>query len=307
VNPLERLASFRALVDYPTMTRPIPANLRGILFMLAAVVVFCLMDVCLKLLAPHYPSMQIAALRGLSSLPLIVLWVAVSGGLRHMRTRRWGLHLLRGALSVLMLSLFAFALRELPLAEAYSLFFIAPLLVTALAVPILGERVDWQRWTAIVIGLGGVLIVLRPDASRMVNLGSLAVLVAATAYALSAITVRLLGRTDSTQGMVLWLIILLSLFATLAAWSEWIPVRREHWPILVGLAFSGAIGQYAITEAFKETSASVIAPFEYTALAWGAGLDWLIWKTLPDRFMLIGAGVIIASGIYLIRRERSSQ
>jgi drug/metabolite transporter (DMT)-like permease len=286
------------------MARPISPNLRGVLFMLGAVVVFCLMDVCLKLLAPHYPSMQIAALRGLTSLPLILLWVAVTGGLRHVRTTRWGLHLLRGALAALMLSLFAFALRELPLAEAYSLFFIAPLLITALAVPFLGERVDARRWAAIVIGLGGVLIVLRPDASRMINLGSLAVLVAASAYALSAITVRMLGRTESTQGMVLWLLVLLSLFATAAAWSDWVAIRREHWPVLAGLAFSGAIGQYAITEAFKETAASIIAPFEYTALAWGIGLDWLIWSALPDRFMLIGASVIIASGIYLIRRER---
>jgi drug/metabolite transporter (DMT)-like permease len=206
--------------------------------------------------------------------------------------------------AVLMLASFAFALRTLPLAEAYSLFFIAPLLVTALAVPLLGERVGWRRWAAIVVGLAGVLIVLRPDATRMATLGSVAVLLAATLYSLSAVTVRLLGRTDSTQGMVFWMITLLSLFAVAAAWHEWVAIQQGHWLILAGLAVSGAFGQYAVTEAFKHTDASIIAPFEYTALGWGMGLDWLIWNTLPDRMMLVGAGVIIASGIYLIRRER---
>ena len=287
------------------MKPPLSPNLRGILFMLAAVAAFSLMDTSLKVLSPHYPPMQVAALRGLSSLPLVLIWIALSGGFHHVLSARWSLHLLRGVLAVLMLAAFAFALRDLPLAEAYSLFFIAPLLVTALAVPLLGERVGWQRWCAIGVGLIGVLVVLRPDATRMITLGSAAVLFAATAYSLSAITVRVLGRTDSTQGMVFWMIVLLSLFAGLAAWKDWMPIHAEHWWVLAGLAFSGAFGQYAVTEAFKHTEASIIAPFEYTALAWGVGLDWLIWKTLPDRLMLVGAAIIIASGIYLIRREKA--
>jgi drug/metabolite transporter (DMT)-like permease len=300
------LVRFLAAVDHPSMNIPGSSNLRGIVFMLAAVVAFSLMDVCLKLLAPNYPAMQVAALRGLTSLPLVLLWVAMSGGFRQVRTRHWRLHLFRGLLSVLMLSSFAYALRDLPLAEAYSLFFIAPLLVTALAVPLLGERVGWRRWTAIVVGLLGVLVVLRPDTSRMLTLGSLAVLVAAIAYALSAITVRRLGQTDSTQCMVFWVISLLSLFALAAAWNEWIAVRMQDWPILLVLAASGALGQFAITEAFRRSDASVVAPLDYTALIWGMGFDWLIWHTTPNRFMLAGAAIIIASGIYLIRRERSS-
>lgn len=273
--------------------------------MLAAVATFSLMDVCLKLLSPHYPAMQVAALRGLTSLPLVLAWVAVTGGFKQVQTRRWRLHLLRGVLAVLMMSAFVFALRDLPLAEAYSLFFVAPLLVTALAVPLLGERVGWKRWVAILIGLVGVLVVLRPDTSRMFNLGSVAILVAAVAYAFSAITVRVLGRTESTQAMVFWMILLLSVFASIAAWNEWMPVRTEHWPILLGLAISGALGQYAITEAFKRSDASVVAPFDYTALIWGITFDAMIWHSLPDRMMLVGAAIIIGSGLYLIRREQT--
>ncbi len=282
------------------------SNLRGIAFMLGAVAAFSLMDVSLKLLSPDYPAMQIAALRGLTSLPLVLVWIMTSGGFRQILTRHWRLHLLRGVLSVVMLSAFAFALRDLPLAEAYSLFFVAPLLVTALAVPLLGERVGWRRWLAILIGLCGVLVVLRPDTSRMFNLGSLAVLAAAIAYAFSAITVRVLGRTESTQSMVFWMISLLSALATAAAWDAWVTVRFEHWPILLGLAVSGALGQYAITEAFKHSDASVVAPFDYSALIWGIAFDALIWHTLPDRVMLVGAVIIIGSGLYLIRREQAS-
>ncbi len=281
------------------------SNLRGILFMLAAVVAFSLMDVCLKLLSPHYPAMQVAALRGLTSLPLVLLWIALSGGFRQVLTRRWRLHLLRGVLSVAMLSSFAFGLRNLPLAEAYSIFFVAPLLVTVLAVPLLGEHVGWRRGLAIVVGLLGVLLVLRPDPERMISLGSVAVLLAAIAYALSAISVRVLGRTDSTQSMVFWMIVLLSLFAVAASWHEWISIQRVHWPILIALAVSGALGQYAITEAFKSCDASVVAPLDYTALVWGVGFDWLIWNVAPDKTMLVGASIIVASGLYLIRRERA--
>lgn len=282
------------------------SNLRGIAFMLGAVIAFSLMDVSLKLLSPHYPAMQVAALRGLTSLPLVLLWIALSGGFRQVLTSRWSLHLLRGVLSVLMLSSFAFALRNLPLAEAYSIFFIAPLLVTALAVPLLGEHVGWRRWLAIVIGLLGVLVVLRPEPTRMLNLGSIAVLVAAIGYSLSTITVRVLGKTDSTQSMVFWMITLLTLFALAACWREWVSIRSEDWPILLGLAVSGALGQYAITEAFKSSDASVVVPLEYTALIWGVGFDWLIWHTTPDRTMLIGAAIIVASGLYLIRREHAA-
>jgi drug/metabolite transporter (DMT)-like permease len=195
-------------------------------------------------------------------------------------------------------------LRDLPLAEAYSLFFVAPLMVTALAVPLLGERVGWRRWTAIVVGLAGVLVVLRPDAARMASLGSIAVLVAAAAYSLSAITVRVLGRTESTQSMVFWMINLLTVFAVAASWNDWVAVQFDHWPILAVLSISGALGQYAVTEAFRHGDVSIIAPFDYTALIWGVLFDWLIWHTLPDRIVVLGAAIIVGSGIYLIRRER---
>lgn len=277
--------------------------LRGILCMLAAVAMFALMDTGMKLLAAHYPAAQVAALRGLASWPFVVIWVLLAGGPRQLIRVRWPLHLLRGVLAVAMLAAFAFALKQLPLAEAYALFFVAPLLITALAVPLLGEHVGWRRWCAIGVGLLGTAVILRPTGQGMLSLSGLAVLGAALAYAISAISVRLLGKTDTTQAMVFWMLTLLSVFATLLAWSEWRSVRGADFWLLTGIGASGAIGQYAITAAFRDTPASVVAPLEYTALIWALGLDWLLWRTFPDSITLLGAGIIVASGLYLVQRE----
>ncbi len=273
--------------------------------MLLAVASFSAMDACLKALTAHYPPLQIAALRGLVSLPLVLLWIGWAGGFGQLLRVRWALHLVRGVLSVLMLSSFAYGLITLPLTEAYALFFIAPLLLTALSVPILGEQVGWRRWLAIAIGLIGVLWVLRPTGSGMISLAGLAILLSALCYAFSSLIVRILGRTDSTQSMVFWMITMLSVFATLAAWPDWVPVRVEDSYWLLGIAFTGALGQWAITEAFRRGEASVIAPLEYSALVWGVLLDWLIWQVAPEGRVLVGACIVAGCGIYLIYRENA--
>ncbi len=279
-------------------------NLRGIGAMVFAVAMFALMDTGLKLLAAQYPSMQVAALRALTSLPLVLVYVAWRGAFKSVWRVRWRLHLLRGALGIGMLAAFALGLRDLPLAEAYSLFFVAPMLITGLSVPLLGERVDGARWLAIAIGMIGVLVVLRPTGAGFFTVGGIAVLASAACYALSAVLVRILGRTDSSESMVLWLMVMVATGAGALAAPDWVPVRLEHGWILAGIAVSGFLGQIAITEAFSRGEASAIAPFEYSALAWGLGLDWVLWQVLPDRYTVSGAIIIIGSGIYLVRRER---
>jgi drug/metabolite transporter (DMT)-like permease len=138
----------------------------------------------------------------------------------------------------------------------------------------------------------------------MLSKPGLAVLGTAAGYAISAITTRVLGRTDTSPSMVFWLMTLMAIGAGTLGWNGWRPVQSVHWPVIVALAITGSIGQWAITEAFKRAEASLIAPLEYTALAWGAALDWTFWHTLPSRRTIVGAAVIVASGIYLIRRER---
>lgn len=279
-------------------------NLRGMGFMLLAVATLSVMDMALKLLAAHYPPLQVGALRGLASWPLIVVWIAAAGSFRSLLRVRWPLHLLRGVMAIGMMAAFVYALRDLPLTTAYTLFFISPLLITALSAPLLGERVGLHRWLAIVVGFCGVMIALRPAGVGLISLSSLAVLAAATAYALSAITVRVLARTDSTQAMMFWLITFLGFGSLALAAPNWVPLRSEHWALVVGAGLMGTIGQYAITRAFSIGEASAIAPLEYTALVWSLGFDFFSGSGLPDRSLWLGAGIIICSGLYLMQHER---
>lgn len=280
------------------------SNLRGIVAMLLAVGFFSLMDGGLKQLSGHYPPMQVAALRGLSGLPLVVAWVLATGTVVGLLKIRWRLHLLRAGLSIMMLSAFAFALKQMPMTSAYAIFFVAPLLITALSVPMLGEHVGPRRWAAIAVGLVGVLVVLRPTGEGLFGWAGLAVVVAAAGYALSAILVRVLHRTDSGQSMVFWMLVMTAVGASLLALPGWVPLRMADAWVIAGVGVTGFLGQVAITEAFRSGEASVVAPFEYSALAWGLGLDLMIWGVLPDGWTFFGAGIIVASGLYMVHRER---
>jgi drug/metabolite transporter (DMT)-like permease len=278
-------------------------NSTGVIAMLLAVGLLALMDAGLKALAAHYPPLQVAALRGLVALPLVCAYVAWRKAGPSLLRVRWPLHILRGALSVGMLGLFAYALKRMPLTEAYTLIFVAPLMITALSGPVLGEKVGALRWSMIALGFAGVLVVLRPTGASVISLAGLAVLAAAAAYAVSAVTVRVLGRTDSSESMVFWMTGMLAVGAGLLAAPNWVALRAADAPVLAVIAVTGFLGQLAITEAFKRAEASLIAPLEYTALAWGAGLDYFFWHTLPDAVTLVGAAIIIASGLVLLRRE----
>lgn len=279
-------------------------NVKGGIVMLAAVGSFAMMDTCMKVLSASYPPMQVAALRGLSSLPVVIIWIGFTGGFRRIAKIRFTLHLVRGILGILTLAGFVYGVHELPLAETYTIFFAAPLLITTFAALILREHIEWQRWAAIAVGMCGVLIVLRPTAAGLTTKAAIAVLLSAVGYALSAISVRVLGRTDSTESMVFWLMVMVAVGASAWAWPHWVPVDTHHLPVLLGVAIFGFTGQWGITEAFKMAESSFIAPFEYTALAWGVILDYILWSTVPNARTFAGAAVIIASGIYLIRRER---
>lgn len=277
---------------------------RPVVLMLLSVAVFSLMDAGLKTLSGHYPPFQVAALRGAASLPWLLAWALATVGARALLRVRWSLQLLRGALGIVMMAAFAYALRTLPLTTAYALFFVAPLLITALSMPLLGERVGPRRWTAIMVGFVGVLVALRPGAAGAVSTAGLAVLLAALGYAVSAVTVRVLARTDSTQAMVVWLMLLMAAGAGLLAWPHWVALRAADAWIILGVGIAGACGQYTITEAFRLGEASLLAPLEYTALVWGVLLDVSVWGVLPLPRMWLGAAIIVASGLYLLRRER---
>ena len=278
-------------------------KLAGMAAMLTGVASFSLMDAGLKVLTAVYPSAQVAALRGLVALPIVFAWAMYSGGAGQLLRVRWPLHVVRGVLSVLMMITFTYALKELSLARTYSLFFVAPMLIAVISIFALGERVSRPQWIAIAVGFVGVLIVLKPDTAGFGWSGSLAVLGTALCYALSSTLVKIIGRTDSTESMVFWMTGMLALGATALAIPGWQAVDERHVLVLVGIALTGAVGQWGITYAFKHAPAASVAPLEYSGLAWVIVIDWLGWSTIPGWRTLAGAAVIIGSGVFLIRHE----
>lgn len=281
-------------------------TMRGVVAMLLAMGSFSLMDVSLKALSAHYPPLQVAALRGLTALPLVLVYVGWQGHLRAVWRIRWPLHLLRGVLSVLMLSLFAHALQTLSLASAYVLFFIAPVLITLLSVPVLGERVGSGSVWAVLLGLAGVWVAMRPGADMWQSAASWAVLAAATCYAVAAVAGRVLTRTDVPASLVFWTTVSLSAGGTALAWPSWVAVSANHAPWLALLAVTGLAGQIFIVDAFRHGRAAVVAPFEYSALAWGVLFDALWWHAWPDGWTWLGATLVIAGGLVLVRSIRGN-
>jgi drug/metabolite transporter (DMT)-like permease len=271
--------------------------------MLLAVAFFSFMDAQLKLLAAHYPPLQVSFLRGATSLPFVLLPILLRGRLARLKPVNLRLHLLRGALSVVMLGSFVYAVRESSLATTYSIFMCAPLVVAGLSAPLLGETVSRLQWTAIGVGLTGVLLMLRPVGVQWISVGSVAAVVAALCYSLAVITLRVLARTDTTESMVFSFTFLLAAGAGMLSIPGWTAVQFAHWPLLAGVGLFGSLGQHFITEAFRNAPASVVTPFEYTALVWGVALDLVVWGVLPGAVTLLGGAIVIGAGLDLIRRE----
>lgn len=282
-------------------------RLRGVLLMLAAVGVFSIMDALMKQLTLRYEPLQVACLRGASSLPFMFMTYLVTGRLRLLRPVRWALHVVRALLAVLMLWGFLWALARASLADTYAIFMCAPLLVVLAASMLLGEKIDRHLWLAIVVGLAGVFVMLRPGVSGFTSLAGLAALGSALAYAVIVVMVRVMSRTETTASMVFWYLLILSLGAAALAAPDWVPILSSDWSWIVAVGLAGWAGQHLITEAFRLAPASLVAPYEYTALIWGVGLDWVVWQTLPGARMVVGSAIVVAAGLYLLHRETRRQ
>lgn len=271
--------------------------------MLCAVGVFAVMDATLKQLAALYPPLQVSCLRGLTSIPFFLLVVAFMGGWRTLIPMRWSEHVVRGLLAIGMLWTFVYAVGHLPLGTAYGIFLSSPLLITALSAVFLRDHVGMHRWLAVACGMVGVLVILRPGGGDVITLAGFAAFGSALCYAISAVMIRKMSRTESTLSIGMSFMVMVSVGTGAFAYAHWIPVQSEHLALLVLLGFTGALGQYLIIYAFRCAQPSVIAPFEYTAILWGLTLDWVLWSTVPNARVLAGAAVVVSSGLYVIYRE----
>ncbi len=203
-------------------------RLRGIVLMFVAVAVFAVMDALLKHLATSYPPIQVAYLRAVSSLPFVFLTCAITGRMSELRPRRPLLHLARGVISILMLWCFVWALAHLSLANTYAITLSAPLLVVPFAALFLGEKADGHTWFAILAGLAGVLVILKPTAAGFVNLAGIAALGTAVCWAIVVVMVRLMSSTETTAAMVFWFLLLSALGAGALAVRGWVAIDSHR-------------------------------------------------------------------------------
>lgn len=279
---------------------------RAVLLMVAACLLFSLMNACVKGLASRYSPLEIAALRGVSSFPFVLIWALVSVGPRVLFTVNWPWQVARGLLAVVMLVAATAAITRMPLSSAAAINFVAPLLIAVLSIPFFGERVDRRRWAMIVLGFVGILVILRPGASGVALSGGLLMLVVAVSFAFSALIVRVLSRTDATAATVFWSMTIVMVGGGLLAAPSWTPVDRGDVGLVALMGLLGAAGQYCLTDAFRRGEASLVAPYEYTVLIWTLLLDAIFWHVVPGPWVLAGAAIVIAAGVLLYRQERSS-
>ena len=278
----------------------------GIGLMIVGVFSLCINDAFAKTLTAGYAPIQILFLRNLIALPIAIAIAWTMGGRAALRTYKPTAHLVRGAIWVGAATLFFTGLSYLGLAEATVLIFAAPVFITALSALVLKETVGWRRWAAVLIGFIGVLIVVRPGSSTF-QAASLFPVATAFLYAALMISARWVDQRESVWTLMLYLTGAGAMLSALVMPFVWTPVRMEDIWLFAGIALFGTAGITMMTQAFRFAPAAVVAPFDYTALIWATLMGWLFWDEIPDAITYAGAAVIIASGAYIVWRERRAQ
>ncbi len=259
-------------------------------------------DALAKLLTDRYAPIQIIFVRNLIAVPIIAAIIVSSLGAHALRTRHLRVHAFRGMLMVTGGWLYFVGLMHLPLADATSLVFSAPIFITALSMPLLGEHVGWRRWGAVLLGFVGVLVIVRPGGATF-QLASLLPIGTAVFYALFMISARWIDRSERMITMMLFAMLFPLLYAAPAAFMVWTPVQPTDFGLFLAAAVLGSLALALIGQAFRMAPAAIVAPFDYTALVWAAALGWLIWGDLPGFWTIVGAAIIVCSGIIIILRE----
>jgi drug/metabolite transporter (DMT)-like permease len=279
-------------------------RLRGIALRVAAASCFALMAAAIKLAEDDGVStLELVFYRFAFGLIPLLGWIGLRRDFGAWRTSRPMAHLGRACLGLVTMGLSFSALAYLPLAEATVMAFVAPLFAVMLSAIVLREPVGRHRWSAVAVGLAGVLLVMQPGGAALSHAGLTMSLVAALGVASVTITLRQIGRTERPNTVVLWFT-LFSLAATGAAMPFFGHAHGTgQWLLLAAIGIFGGAGQLFMTASLKLAPVPVVVPFDYTQLIWAVTLGWLIWGTHPLPSTWIGAAVIVASGLYTVYRE----
>lgn len=284
--------------------RPEQNRLIGIGLRVTAIACFALMAALIKLgHAAGASTVELVFYRSAFGLLPVLLWIAATRDFGAWRTERPLAHGWRAAIGLSAMSLGFAALAYLPLAEATTISFALPLFAVILSALFLKEKVGRHRWTAVGAGFVGVVIVMRPEGSQLPPAGLLLALLSALAAAAAAVSIRQMGRTESTQTIVLWFGLLGTLLTGLLMPFHFVAHDGRTWLILLALGCLGGAGQIFLTASLRYAPVSVVVPFDYLQLLWAVLLGWLLFASRPPATTWAGAAVIIASGLYTLYRE----
>ena len=296
-------------------------TLTGILLAITGTVIFSVNDVCIKFLSGGYALHQVILIRALIGMAFLMGFIAATGGnYSQLWTRRPGAHLLRVAIVMVSNVAFFLGLAALPIADASAVAYVSPLAITCLSVVILGETVGWRRWAAVVVGLVGVIIMLRPGAG-VIQPAALLVLFSAILYAMGNLITRAIGGTESAASLSFFVqcgFVVVS--GAMGLWTgdghlatedallgflfrAWIWPPVADWPIFLATGLSVCIGGLMIAQAYRTCEAGLVAPFEYVgmpmAIFWGV----VVFGTWPDGVAWVGIALICGAGLYTLWRE----
>lgn len=278
----------------------------AILCILGASASFALAAACVKVIAPRIPTLEIVFFRNAFMLPALVPLIMRAGGWRVLRTRRPLGHVVRTACGLLGMTSSFYGYAVLPLATVTALGFAMPLFLTVLSIPLLGERVGPRRGGAVLAGLLGVLVIVRPwQGGGEMPLGAMAfVLTGVVGWALAMITIRRMGAAgESNISIVAWFGVGGALVTGIAMLPAWVTPDLSEWLFLIAIGVISTLAQLLMTEAYRSGEATLIAPFEYGAILHTMTLGFIFWNERPAAMDFVGIAILILSGLYIWRRE----
>ena len=270
--------------------------------MLGGALALTINDAMAKYLTQSYPVGQVMAFRGLSILILLIVFLFFINNLKALKINSWKSHLLRAGTMTGSTVFFVTGLSFLPLANAIAIAFIAPVLTTILGIVVLKETVSWQRWTAIIIGFCGVLIIVQPSSDAF-KLAALAPLGAAAFGAARDVITRAISISENSISILFSSMLMVALAGFFTYPLGWNNLQLDHIWIFIVSGLLVGLAQYLMIEAFRLGKVAVISPFKYSSLLWAILIGLLVWNDFPSKYVILGAIILILSGIYLLRDE----
>lgn len=270
---------------------------------MGSVLMFSLLNVLVKAASAHYPTNEVTFFRNALALLPVSIMVALHGGVASLRTTRPLKHASRAVIGLCSMLLMFWSLDLLPLADAVAINFAAPLFLTALSVPLLGEKVGIHRWSAVAIGFVGVLVMVRPSGD-ILQLGALVGLGGAFMQAFAMVTIRQLTSTEAPDTTVFYFTFLSACFMATSLPFSWVwPQGFADWALLCGTGLVGGCGQLFLTRAYSLAPPATVAPFNYGSILVATFFGWLLWEQIPEPHVVAGGAIVIASGLYILYRE----